>query len=276
MGSRHTPNTSWPIAMVDEPIRQRVTDRPARQLSRSPVVPVNRGSKVLMAKRDIKLVELLIELFNSRCGTDYKVTAHPERADRTKKAVEAIATNSKGDSIAFEHTLLQPFVGDKTDTQPLLKVFAPLETDRDCNLREYDITVLVPVGAVRKRIDWKKLAEELMMWLRGAKEALPEGESRHTLSSVQSDLTISVSKTHLPGRAGKVFVGRSNMPDDLPDVIMTALRTKLPKLAAASASKRVLLLEKDSPPHGYNEIASEIERASAASGYALDSRSPNI
>ena len=52
------------------------------------------------------------------------VTALPEEADRTKKAVEAIATNSKGDSIAFEHTLIQPFVGDKTDTQPLLKVTA--------------------------------------------------------------------------------------------------------------------------------------------------------
>ena len=99
------------------------------------------GLKALMAKRDIKLVELLVEHLNSRCGTDYTVTALPEEADRTTKAVEAIATNSKGDSIAFEHTLIQPFVGDKADAQRLLKVFAPLATDPDCNLPEYDITV---------------------------------------------------------------------------------------------------------------------------------------
>ena len=49
-----------------------------------------------MAKRDIKLVELLIEHLNSKCGTDYKVTALPEAEDRTKKAVEAIATDSNG------------------------------------------------------------------------------------------------------------------------------------------------------------------------------------
>ena len=214
------------------------------------------------AKRDITLVELLIKHMNSRCGTDYTVTALPEEADRTKKAVEAIATNSKGDSIAFEHTLIQPFVGDKTDAQPLLKVFAPLQTDPACKLPEYDITVLVPVGTVRKGIDWKRLAEELMIWLRGAKEALPEGESRHTFSTIQPDLTISISKTHLPGLPAKVFVCRSDMPKDFPKVITTALSTKLPKLAAASASKRVLLLEKDSPPHSYNQIAAEIERAS--------------
>jgi len=93
-----------------------------------------------MAKRDILLVELLIEHLNSQCGTDHKVTALPEGEDRMKKAVEAIATDSNGRSIAFEHTLIQPFVGDKADTQPLLKVFAPIEADPDCCLSEYLIS----------------------------------------------------------------------------------------------------------------------------------------
>lgn len=106
-----------------------------------------------MAKRDIELVKLFLEHLNSRYGTDYAVTALPDETERSKKAVEAIATDSNGNSIAFEHTLIQPFVGDKTDTQPLLKVFAPVEVNPDCKLPEYDITVSVPVGAVRKGLE---------------------------------------------------------------------------------------------------------------------------
>src|SRR5262249_54964282 len=131
--------------------------------------------RMAKAKRDIELVELLVEHLNSKWGTDYKVTALPDSEDRTKKAVEAIATSRNGDSIAFEHTLIQPFVGDKADSQPLLKVFAPVEADPDCRLSEYDITVGVPVRAVAKG-DWAQLADELKIWLRNAKEALPEGE----------------------------------------------------------------------------------------------------
>jgi len=216
-----------------------------------------------MAKRDIQLVELLLKHLNSRCGTDYAITTLPEEADRTNKAVEAIATNSKGDSIAVEHTLIQPFVGEKDDTQPFLRVFAPLETDPDCKLSQHDITVFVPAGIVRKGIDWNALAAELMTWLRTTKKALPDGESEHRFSTTEPELGISVQKTHRSGLPGRVFVGRSKMPESFADVIRTALRTKLPKLAAASASTRMLLLEKDSPPHGYAEIASEIERACA-------------
>ncbi len=215
-----------------------------------------------MPDRDIKLVQLLIDHLNSNDGSDYRITAFPEQDNRSEEAVEAIATNSSGDSIAFEHTLIQPFFGDKADAQPLLKAFAPLEADPECKLDECDITVLVPVGAVQKGIKWAELANELNAWLRSNKEALPEGQSEHLISTLQPDLKISVWKTPLPGLPGKVFVGRSNM-QDFPTVIRTALVKKLPKLAAASAGRRVLLLETDSPPHGYSEIAKEIEQASA-------------
>jgi hypothetical protein len=216
-----------------------------------------------MLDRGIKLVQLLIDHLNSNDGSDYRITAFPEQDDHSGKAVEAIATNSRGDSVAFEHTLIQPFVGDKADAQPLLKAFAPLEADPECKLDECDITVLVPVAAVQKGIKWAELANGLKAWLRSNKEVLPEGRSEHLISKLQPDLEISVWKTPLPGLPGKVFVGRTNMPEDFPMVIRTALRKKLPKLAAASAGRRVLLLEKDSPPHGYSEIAKEIEQASA-------------
>ena len=75
-----------------------------------------------MAKRDIELVELFVTHLNTRSESDYRVTALPEVSERTRKAVEAIATDSKGNTIAFEHTLIQPFIGDKQDAQPFLKV----------------------------------------------------------------------------------------------------------------------------------------------------------
>jgi hypothetical protein len=213
-----------------------------------------------MPKRDMKLVELLIEHLNSRRGTDYKVTSRPDQKDGTNKAVEAIATAGDGTSIAIEHTLIEPFFGDKDDTQPLLKVFARVETDPECCLREYYIEVYVPVGAIRKG-NWAQLADEFKVWLRSTKEVLPEGESYHAFSKLQPDLKISISKTHLPGVPGKVTVGRSDMPEDFPKVIRTALAKKLSKLSTAVASKRVLLLEKDSPTYSYRKIANEIEQA---------------
>jgi hypothetical protein len=76
-------------------------------------------------------------------------------------------------------------------------------------------------------------------------------------------LPITIDKDHLPGNKGKVFVGRYDMPDSLTEVIKQALAKKLGKLIAANAQNRILLIEKDSPPHGYSEIAKVIEDLSA-------------
>jgi hypothetical protein len=182
-----------------------------------------------MAKRDVQLVKLLVDHLNSYSKSDYNLTALPEETNRTTKAVEAIATDSKGNTIAFEHTLIQPFVGDKSDAQPLLKAFAPVEDDPNCILKGYHVQILVPVGAVRKGVDWKQLADELANWLRRQKEALREGESEQTFSALQPELTISIVKT-LTGLPGMVSVGRYGMPEDFSQVIRTALRTKWSKI----------------------------------------------
>jgi hypothetical protein len=135
-----------------------------------------------MAKRDILLVDLFLKRLNSDRGTDYRITEQPDEIDRKNKAVEAIATDSSGNSIAIEHTLIQPFVGDKSDAQPLLKIFAVLESDAKFVLAEHDITVWVPVGGVQKRSSWGNLADELQAWCQSAKADLPSGTTKHAFS----------------------------------------------------------------------------------------------
>jgi hypothetical protein len=212
-------------------------------------------------KRDIILVAQFLKRLNSDRDTDYRITEQPDEIDRKNKAVEAIARDSSGNSIAIEHTLIQPFVGDKRDTQPFLTVFANLESDPSFVLPEHYIRVGIPVGGIQKGPEWIDLRDELHVWFQDTKGHLPSGTTKHTFSKNHPELTISVWKTHMPGFPGKVSVHRSNMPADFAEVIKTALASKVAKLSATAASERILLLERDSPPHADSEIAEIIEES---------------
>ncbi|MGH9929454.1 MAG: hypothetical protein ACREA9_09515, partial [Pyrinomonadaceae bacterium] len=135
-----------------------------------------------MEKRDIKLVRLFLNQLNSDRAADYAITEQPDQTDRRNKAVEAIATDGSGNSIAIEHTLIQPFIGDKADAQPLLKVFAPLEADKAFVLPEHEIMVFVPVGGVQKGMKWDSLTAEIQVWFQNMKASLPEGTSKQAFS----------------------------------------------------------------------------------------------
>jgi hypothetical protein len=68
---------------------------------------------------------------------------------------------------------MQPFVGDKADTQPFLTVLAQLEEDADLAIPDYSITVLIPVGAISKGVNWTELALEIRDWFQQQKKCFP-------------------------------------------------------------------------------------------------------
>ena len=225
---------------------------------------------MMESKHEIKIIEQFLRQFNRDNGTEYYITECPEdiermrKSEKPRKAVEAIARDDKGGSIAFEHTLIQPFVGDKDDAQPLLAVFAPLEQDSALTVPEHHITVTVPIGAVRTGINWTKLAAEAKSWFQSQKDSFPEGLSAQTFSSLLPNLTLSVEKAYMPGLPGRVFVCRNQVPDDLIEVLNKAFSTKLPKLIETDALMKILILEKDTPVHANHTMAEKIEHISGS------------
>ena len=67
-------------------------------------------------------------------------------------------------------------------------------------------------------------------------------------------LTLSVDKMYLNNDyPGQILVARYDMPETFESVIKKALSDKLPKLSAAQAGKRILLLEQNDVARGFQE-----------------------
>src|SRR4030095_200324 len=94
---------------------------------------------------------ILIELFLS--SYEHNSWAHCHRDWLEKKedgAVEVLATRPDGKTLAIEHTLIQPFVGDKEDFAYFRSSFLRIEEDKALIVPERIIYVDVPIGALQK------------------------------------------------------------------------------------------------------------------------------
>ena len=191
-----------------------------------------------------------------------------EKADG---AVEVIATRPDGTQLAFEHTLIQPFVGEKFDSEVFIRAFGRIEKNPALTLPERNLDVIIPVHAIPKGYNWDEVGKDLLDWLLENHTAAPqEGQSSHlvtvaaTSKNVPLVLPITLRTMHLPGMAGGRLIARDKMPGDLEAIVEKALRTKIPKLVATAADKRILLLERDQIALGDHEIYRQIVKLSGA------------
>ena len=76
----------------------------------------------------------------------------PDTVDRTNPAVDQIATRKcDGKKLAIEHTIIEPFVGEKEDFAFFQKAFLGIEKDEALLVPGLWIQVFVPVGTLRNR-----------------------------------------------------------------------------------------------------------------------------
>ena len=176
-------------------------------------------------------------------------------------AVEVIATRPDGRQLALEHTLIQPFVGEKFDSEVFIRAFGRIEKNPALTLPERNLDVIIPVHAIPKGYNWDEVGKDLLDWLLENHTAAPqEGQSSHLVPVAAAPkngplaLTITLRTMHLPGMAGSCLIARDKMPGDLEAIVEKALRTKIPKLVATAADKRTLLLERDQIALGDHEI----------------------
>jgi hypothetical protein len=213
----------------------------------------------------------IIRMLLSACANGIWQHADLDWAEEKKDgAVEVVATRTDGARLALEHTVIQPFVGEKFDSEVLMNAFGRIENPA-LTLPERQLHVIIPVNAIPKGYNWDDVGRDLLDWLLVNHTAAPQGgESSHVVPvAVKSKngplaLRITLRTMHLPGMAGSCLITRDKMPGDLEAIVEKALRTKIPKLVATAADKRILLLERDQIALGDNEIYRQIVKLASA------------
>src|ERR1039458_1938925 len=76
--------------------------------------------------------------------------------ERMDGAVEVIATRGDGQTVAIEHTIVQPFVGEKSDSNAFMQAFGRIEKNPDLVVAGRSMTVVIPVGAIPKGYKWEE------------------------------------------------------------------------------------------------------------------------
>jgi len=166
-------------------------------------------------------------------------------------AVEVIATKADRVKLALEHTLIQPFVGEKFDSEIFIRAFGRIDKLPALVIPERALGVYIQVHAVPTTgYNWDEVGEDLLRWLVVSHSNAPnEGEATYAVPVGYSSkngplqLTITLRTRSLPGISGSCLIWRDNIPGDLAAVVDKALRTKIAKLVRTPADKRILLLE---------------------------------
>lgn len=181
----------------------------------------------------------------------------PDAIDRKNPAVDQLATRTPdGRTLAIEHTIIEPFAGEKEDLASFAPAFLDIEKDASLVVPGRCLKVFVPVGTLRNQPppERKAMAKSVHDWIESNRLTLPLGRGKHTCQVTgppgkpSFNITLNVRVTPLKrGSAdepGVLYVRRQQVDANLGRVIEKALRRKLPKLVNTKADKRILLLER--------------------------------
>jgi len=198
-----------------------------------------------MRNNDKYVIECWLRLYNRLNGLTYKVIDWPDK-DSSRKAIDAICRDDSGLLLGLEHTLIQPFEGEKADTAQFMRTLAGLEGHPDLVQPGCMVEISQPVGAIPKGIDWSRIQDQQLAQLRNILPTLSEGVHRVPIKGAGWSFDLTLRKTQLSaGDPGRLFVERIWPGDPGPELIIKAIRDKAPKLSAFTEGKRILLLEKD-------------------------------
>jgi len=88
-------------------------------------------------------VSLFVSAYENLAWAGSKIDRLDEKEDG---AIEALITRGDGQTMAIEHTLIEPFVGDKRDFATFEQALLKIERDRSLAVPGTGIIVYVPVG----------------------------------------------------------------------------------------------------------------------------------
>jgi hypothetical protein len=199
------------------------------------------------------VIEGWLRLYNRLADFSFAVEYWPDE-DSSRKHVDALCRDDSGRTLAIEHTLIEPFDGEKPDSVRFLKTLAVLDNHPDLVQPGYMFTVSQSVNSIPTGTNWERIPKALLEQLRTILPTLQEPGGKVFIRAAGLSLELQIGKMQMsPDDPGKLFTSRIHPGDPGPELIIRALRKKAEKLSASSGDTKILLLEKDS-------IAGTIER----------------
>jgi hypothetical protein len=229
-----------------------------------------------IARREDTFVGLFVSAYEN-CSWADALHEQPDKIERTRPAVDWLAKRqSDGKTLAIEHTIIEPFFGEKRDFASFEAAFLEIERDTSLPVPGKWIRVFVPVGTLQNQTKAAQdaIVESIHKWIKSTRLALRDGRSEHRCGvtgvhgRVSFDIKLNLKVVSLqPGPAaetGLLHVRRQQVEDNLDAVIEKALRKKLAKLVHTAADKRILLLERQHMNLIPERILDEIENRRAS------------
>jgi hypothetical protein len=200
------------------------------------------------ARPENHIIRLFVSAYEKGSWKDAALTFPDEVKDG---GIDGFAERTDGATLAIEHTVVEPFVGDIEDQTEMLPMFPSIEKDVTLLVPGAWIRLFVPVGTLhlQKPGVRQMIVKAVHDWLRANRLALPKGDSEPPCivagvpGKPDTEITLSLKIVDLPGD-GKLHVRRQQVGDSFGEVIEKMLAKKLPKLVKTPATKRVLLLER--------------------------------
>lgn len=227
------------------------------------------------SRREDTFIKLFLSAYENYSWADAEIDWLDQRMDN---AVEVLATRkTDGHTLAIEHTIIEPFVGDKQDFAFFEAAFLAIENDSSLLVPGRWIQVFVPVGTLHnqpKKVAREAIVQAVHVWIKSNRLALRDGISQHACAITgipgRPPFAITLTVKAAPvGRAsaahpGILHVRRQQVNNDLGTVIEKALKKKLPKLVNTAADKRILLFERQHMNLIPESILDEIENRRAS------------
>ena len=214
-------------------------------------------------KYEHDLIRLFVSAYENFSWAGSEIVRLDEQYDG---APEALVKRADGETMAIEHTLIEPFVGDKRDYAMFEREFLRIEDDKSLAAPDTGTKVFVPFGILdgQKPATRNAIVESIHSWIADNRLNLREGKHPYRCDipgMPPVTLTVERNKFRLSRpHPGSVSVRRQQVTNDLDKVIEKALRTKLPKLVNTKAHRHVLFLERDQFSFDPDLIFTEIER----------------
>ena len=220
-------------------------------------------------KDDEVFVKLFVSAYENFAWRDSEIRWLDQHVDG---AVEALVTRPDGKTMAIEHTLIEPFVGEKRDFAMFEKALVGIECDTTLAVPNCATYVYVPVGVLdgQKPEMRRVIVDAVHQWIKTNRLQIRDGIHEYpcqvpgsaATSSFTITLTVRRSQFHRPS-PGALKIWRQQIVNDLDKVIEKAFTKKLPKLSNTKADRHILFLERDQFPFDPQRILDEIERQRA-------------
>lgn len=211
-----------------------------------------------------KLINLFLTVYED-CSWAGELSAKVSPERTVDGGVEMLATRaSDGQKLAIEHTLIEPFVGEKTDFHSHYQELArQLKADESLQVPGFSIALEAPVHVLPRGSDWQAIINDVRLWLRAESQSFPQEKVLRACPCPhhpEGKLVFQVSTTPLDDPSEKFLIVHRYGELRIGESVEKALRNKLRKLARAEADKRLLILERDQPWVHPKQIFEEVER----------------